>query len=840
MDRLHRYEERFCPPQITAYITNLTSSYTDKSNEPSMVSASVIMFVLAGLFFNLNLFSGVSASLDPKVRLFLTSALSLFLPVMSYLFSEAKNAGSSAGVSSAAAAAADLSLGAGLILAWMLLVELLRKKVDEIRMRGYSGTIQRAGRVAWLGNLVFFNIRTAGRKAVFGILWILCATRVVQRIAFTELGKRSYAHGRNARVISSYMAKLLQEQQQGRHDQEHHLGVHGIELAEQEATVRTREEVMRSCKYIVMGEDKLVTVPTADGYELNMAEVGDDSSVVTVGKVWAALDDGDRLFTSHDQSQRSKRLCLSFALFKLLRRRFEKLPTVTDEEARDCRDLILRGLYTGDEATAEAVFQVVNDEVNFLSEYYHSVVPVVLASPFFLLVNYFLVLAVVAALCLMTVILCGNGDAVYAYRSIDADNYALQSGIRNMAICLVIKATNSPTAFFSIVDLAITALLFTIYFYEEVWEFVVFLLSNWFMVSLLYNYTAKPQWRRSRAFRLAVHRIAWARSMLSHGGLAFRQFSAVNLRWPLSLPLYPTLSMVLRKETVPSSLKQCIIQYLVHHDMGADGYARLSNGESALRSHNLFEQLSWACESDSVAEVMMTWHIATAIVEAKCPPRNVQLEAAWSSTATRLSEYCAYLVAFHPELLPDGNTEKAELVVDGMRTELRAVLGRWDYYLARRSARVQRIVDAAAERRDDAGKVEEAAAACSGEQHGVVRGGARLGSWLVKEAERNGGVGMAVWKVLAEVWTELAVFAAPSSDEERVKAHGDALVQGGEFVTVLWALTTHIGVSRPTATGGDGDGGGGGGKSAAAGGESPTLRDLLDKSMRASCSAAAR
>ncbi|KAL6861616.1 hypothetical protein ACP4OV_017316 [Aristida adscensionis] len=191
----HVDREKFCPQQIIqSYIGNLTSSYTDKGNESTTVSASIIMFVLAGL---------------SSARLFLSSALSLFLRVMSYLFSEAKNASYSAPASAAAAAAADLSLMAGLILAWMLLMELLRKKVDEIRARGYSSAIQRAGRVVWLGNLVFFNIRTAGRKAVFSVLWILCATRVVQRIVFSEVVKRSYAHGRIAWVISSYMSQML-------------------------------------------------------------------------------------------------------------------------------------------------------------------------------------------------------------------------------------------------------------------------------------------------------------------------------------------------------------------------------------------------------------------------------------------------------------------------------------------------------------------------------------------------------------------------------------------------------------------------------------------------------
>jgi hypothetical protein len=296
---------RPCPPDIKAYVGNLTSSYTDKRNEPSMVAASVIMFVLAGLFFNLNLFSGisdVSAILDPKVRLFLTSALSLFLPVMSYLLSEAKNAGSTTMSSSSTATASDevnsdLPLRAGVILAWMPLVELLRKKVDEIRMRGFSGTIQRAGRVIWLGSLVFFNIKSAGRQAVFSILWILCATKVLQRIAFTEIGKRSYAHGKNARLISSYMSQIL-EQEPPHHQQEAaHVHTHG------------GNELLRACKYIVVGEEKLVDMePAADGYKLEKTNpdrpgyhsvtklLAENDSIVTVGKIWE-LDDKDKFFS---------------------------------------------------------------------------------------------------------------------------------------------------------------------------------------------------------------------------------------------------------------------------------------------------------------------------------------------------------------------------------------------------------------------------------------------------------------------------------------------------------------------------------------------------------------
>uniref|UniRef100_K3XX01 DUF4220 domain-containing protein n=1 Tax=Setaria italica TaxID=4555 RepID=K3XX01_SETIT len=329
--------------EINSYIGNLTSSYTEKSNELSMVAASVIIAIL-----------------DPKVRLVLTSALSLFLPVMSYLFSEAKNTGHlQSSTTAGSTQVADLPLRAGLILAWMLLVELLRKKVDEIRMRGFSGTIQRAGRVVWLGSLVFFNIESAGRKAVFSILWILCATKVLQRIAFTEVGKRSYAHGKNARLISSYMSQMLEwEPPQDAHLQQED----------------DNDTLIKTCNYIVMGEEKLVDIePTADGYKLGKAKspgydsivklLEENDSIITVRKVWE-LDDKDKFF-SLQQIQSLKRICLSFALFKLLRRRFEHLPAVTKEEARNSQNLILKGLYNKGQtsSSAEAVFQVLNDEV---------------------------------------------------------------------------------------------------------------------------------------------------------------------------------------------------------------------------------------------------------------------------------------------------------------------------------------------------------------------------------------------------------------------------------------------------------------------------------------------
>jgi hypothetical protein len=47
------------------------------------------------------------------------------------------------------------------------------------------------------------------------------------------------------------------------------------------------------------------------------------------------------------------------------------------------------------------------------------------------------------------------------------------------------------------------------------------------------------------------------------------------------------------------------------------------------------------------------------------------------------------------------------------------------------------------------------------------------------------------WKVLADFWVEMLLYAAPS---ENVKEHIEQLAKGGEFITHLWALLSHAGI----------------------------------------------
>uniref|UniRef100_A0A0E0HRM7 DUF4220 domain-containing protein n=1 Tax=Oryza nivara TaxID=4536 RepID=A0A0E0HRM7_ORYNI len=648
------------------YVQNLTSSYANKSNETSIVATLSIMFILASLFFILSLFSrlsDVSAVLNPTVRLILSSSLSLFLPVMSYLFSEAKNGDATAGSSGQQT---ELSLRARTILTWMLLVELLRNKVEtalvsDTGAKGYLSTIQQATRVAWQGYLVFFNLKSSGQRVVFGFLWVIAASQLFQRITINEVLKSSYAYGKNAQRLHSYMAHILLHRRRQDSDE----GGGGAQL-------------LKLCDYAVMGEEELeMEAGPPEDSELNIQKIisarNTTDHVITVGKIWSLADVRD---SPLQKDHRLKRLCLSFALHKLLRRRFENL-RFTDAEVHNCRDLIFRGLCrdgTDKEAIAVALFQVLRDEILFVNEYYNSVLPVVLSSPFFLLANYFMSPILVLAFFLLTFIACNNGDWSYALQSITSDNLLLHIGIIKTVKCLF-HYISTPPALYTTVDLAITFLLVLANIYEEIWEFIVCILSNWFMVSLIHLYARNPQRSRlSPTFKAIIRGIIWVRNLMSQPRLQFNQLSMLGGGF---LPCrHPFL---LQPKIVPKEVKKSIMEYLMNH---IDGHAPLSNGWSTMQANypEYHSKLSWMCHNDNVTEVMLTWHIATTILEAKFPKQTgaTASSQAHRTVATTLSKYCAYLVAFKPELLPS-NLDGTQKMYGALKKELKATLGCWRY-----------------------------------------------------------------------------------------------------------------------------------------------------------------
>jgi hypothetical protein len=423
---------------------------------------------------------------------------------------------------------------------------------------------------------------------------------------------------------------------------------------------------------------------------------------------------------------------------------------------------------------------VTNDELGFLFEYYHSVVPVVLASPFFLLANYFLLPLVIFALCLVVLVLRGNGDVIFAFHSIYNGNYLTYFGVVQMTKCIP-RFFQSKTVFLCIVDFAITFLLLVMFMYEVVWEFFVFLLSDWFLVSLLCKYASKtkPLGRSTHALvGCSVRCILLARSLLHRPSISFNQLSVLDFCGATIPVKFPIL---VRDIPVPKQVKESITDYLkkLYDRDGnvAPSAPILGNGSNALRN---YDDLLPFCECESVAEVILTWHIATSLLEVEHPPPP----SSSHNVATTLSKYCAYLVAFQPELLPD-NQDSVERVFKAMKLELLQLLRVCSYCCSPCRSTPYRKIKASLNPPD-----QETPAAT------VVVKGATLGRMLADKVEQYSAEH--VWKLLADLWVELIVSIAPSSaDQESVRAHENVLAKGGEFITVLWAMAIHAGVSRP-------------------------------------------
>ncbi|KAF7013470.1 hypothetical protein CFC21_027552 [Triticum aestivum] len=197
---------------------------------------------------------------------------------------------------------------------------------------------------------------------------------------------------------------------------------------------------------------------------------------------------------------------------------------------------------------------------------------------------------------------------------------------------------------------------------------------------------------------------------------------------------------------------------------------KVENGQSA--TNQLGSQFSWACTLPTHIHTILVWHIATTISWNEVPLEG-NLDRL---VAVSLSDYCAYLVAFVPDMLP-GHGHDTRCTFDAVVLEAQQCLAECETV----SNRCEKLV------RGLGGM---------GGTGTILYMGAKLGRQLrdmVPDQEQR-------WKVLADFWAEFILFLAPSDNTE---IHGEKLSAGGEFMTHLWALLTHAGIlERPSSSSG--------------------------------------
>jgi hypothetical protein len=183
-----------------------------------------------------------------------------------------------------------------------------------------------------------------------------------------------------------------------------------------------------------------------------------------------------------------------------------------------------------------------------------------------------------------------------------------------------------------------------------------------------------------------------------------------------------------------------------------------------------------ACSAKGTSDALLAWHVATSILEVRYPHSPASSDH--ESVATHLSRYCAYLVAFSPELLPDDDAWSRSLYKHTKKDAERVLAG----------ARVAVPPTPEMEYR----QLVELLSARS--KHDVLKDGAKLSEQLVELTEGED----VAWKALAGFWSAAILYAAPS---DNLDGHAEAVARGGELITLLWALLAHLDVDpRPEDT----------------------------------------
>jgi hypothetical protein len=762
--------------------SNATADASSGMTTRFLIFTVVLMLLLGSLLLwssMLRLFLGHQTlnlrlggyNLYPMVRVALRATFVIFLPLLSSVSSHTRGKGGDGGKGEDECLLQRSSNHTELLLMllWLLLVELIRKKVQAMDLTTDGSSFTRSigrftlmdnavelGHLTWTGYLVYDSIsfERLAMKTIFIALWSISLIKLLQRVLNTWLASRSWHTAKNPLLIAGYMQHVTD--------------------TEQERHYSSAASAMEECEFVVAKEHKLVPKkdegilyciggPRIDnkhvGVRMNLAR---KNELVTVGKIWKLKKDHDPLFKGA-RGTYLENLCFSFSLFKLLRRRFEQYPMVeVGSRSSMGRRMMIEGLLNmvdaDDPRSHHRPFQVLQLELDFLEDYYQAVDPVVRSNPILFFLNFGLSMLLVPI-------------------------YLLAILVTLVHACFCLR---SPFLYLSIT----LALLATVISIECAEFYTSYLLANWNTVRLVCSYYTKLPPRNGQhwllriffyyfvVFRFLVHRVLryLAKKVFRCGGdnIKINQASIVQSCCSIHLSFKCTCQATLETKT-----EEDIINSLKLIDM--------ETGHISLQVPPLFNGSNMVDDKHttrtaSITEIILVYHLATELyeIEYKNMERNKLREdgartpnevgETSRAVATTLSRYCMYLVEHMPTLLPDDETW-----VSGRANEMRKCL---THILQQCHNGCMRGMSSHSCNRTIADSLKEAENLEDQSTLGALK--------LLGEIKS--------WEELAHFWVNLLIYLAPSNN---IQGHAQAVASsGGDLISYLWAFCTHAGITR--------------------------------------------
>ncbi|XP_074307269.1 uncharacterized protein LOC141642386 [Silene latifolia] len=188
----------------------------------------------------------------------------------------------------------------------------------------------------------------------------------------------------------------------------------------------------------------------------------------------------------------------------------------------------------------------------------------------------------------------------------------------------------------------------------------------------------------------------------------------------------------------------------------------ITSGVISLRKNEVGDDVIRTHVSNGTAQArdILIWHIATSLFEEdakRASPDSYNHRD--FQVATTISKYCAYLVAFLPQALPD------------------------PVYTTQRE-----FDEAIKEFKHEALEGDEEKTKGEWNRDKTMLGQAEILKHKLEHSNK--------WKTLADFWTEMLLFLALTDNSDAIDSHVNSLCVGGEFITHLWTLLTHAGCSK--------------------------------------------
>jgi hypothetical protein len=478
------------------------------------------------------------------------------------------------------------------------------------------------------------------------------------------------------------------------------------------------------------------------GYNYLVNNVGASiGNIITVDKIWDFC-------SNSDNGKALKDVCLSLALFELLKRRYYGL-VCAEARLPETQDSFFKCLLPT-ENDYERAFRIVEMELgfcyNFFFTKYYSIYVEGTSYPIMMLFLFLVLLTRISLICAVVV-------------------YTLQSSLVLETLDPIIEVHSTRADY--IIALVVLGTVLIV----ELLQATFYLASDWFKVSLACWYVTVPCRCKANQFIFDEVICLLRRITISVGRRnRIGQYSVISDFTDYYMKENRNFwdRMVLLLEEKPAKEVSDTMKYIARSLISTQG--NLTNGETSLRLNlkEMFEQYCWTLEYHSEVEFMLMWHIATEYCDLglSIDGRSRINQDDWDA-AVKLSRYFAYLIYSIPELLP--------YHAAGIR-ELKSIM--------MKEVRENLASSAISERYETMKKL-----AGTGQEDNPTTTflkGVTLGKQL--ELMQDGDH----WKVLAGFWAEAIIYIAPS--HMTAKQHMENLENGGEFLTHIWAMLSHCGI----------------------------------------------